>query len=104
VPAVPLDVTASRRHDWLRTTGHDGGWAVPDWSSVTADFDAVHLSVVGYLTTAGPLVAVDDEMSTVLAGWDPDATYWLSDAPPTEATEQTWTRSDDDVWQQQRPD
>jgi hypothetical protein len=100
----PLDVTAARRHDWFRTTGHDSGWVVPDWSGVAAHFDAVHLSVVGYLTTAGRVVAVADEMSTVLAGWDPDATYWLSDAPPPDATEQTWTRSDDDVWQQQRPD
>src|SRR4051794_26652896 len=98
----PLDVTPARRHDWFRSTGHDGRWLVPDWSGVAAEFDAVHLSVAGYLTTAGRVVAVDDEMSTVLAGWDPDATYWLSDAPPTDAAEQTWTLSDDDVWQQQR--
>jgi len=85
-----------------RGTTADG--SCPTGRGVAAEFDTVHLSVAGYLTTAGRVVAVDDEMSTVLAGWDPDATYWLSDAPPTDATEQTWTRGDDDVWQQQRPD
>ncbi|BBE22203.1 hypothetical protein MN0502_10860 [Arthrobacter sp. MN05-02] len=26
-----LEVTASRRHDWFRCTGHDGRWVIPDW-------------------------------------------------------------------------
>ena len=79
VRRYPLDVTASRRQDWYRTTGRSGAWAIPDWSQVQHDVDAVHLSIAGYLTTAGRAIPLDEERSTVLAGWDPDATFWLRD-------------------------
>ena len=75
----PLDASASRRGDWLRTTGRDGRWLIPDWPRVAAEFDGVHLTVAGYLSTAGRAVPVVDDWATVLAGWDPDATYWLTD-------------------------
>jgi len=48
-----LDVTDSRQPDWKRTTGRVGSWLIPDWSSVVPEFDAVHVTVYGYLTTAG---------------------------------------------------
>jgi hypothetical protein len=44
----------------------------------------VHLSVAGYLTTAPralPLAA--DGAATVLAGWNPDQTWWLTDIVTT---------------------
>jgi len=44
----------SRRHDWWRVTGSAGAWMIPDWVAVAADYDAVHLTVGGYLTTAEP--------------------------------------------------
>lgn len=76
----PLEVTASRRHDWYRATGRgDGRWLQPDWTSVAAEVDAVHVTVAGYLTTAGRAVPVEDGVMTVLAGWDPDATSRLRD-------------------------
>ncbi|GAB2466122.1 hypothetical protein [Xylanimonas ulmi] len=77
----PLEVTASRRHDWYRTTGRgQGEWVQPDWAALARECDGVHLSVAGYLTTAGRAVPVADGVASVLAGWDPDATFWLTGA------------------------
>ncbi|MCZ2825951.1 MULTISPECIES: hypothetical protein [unclassified Modestobacter] len=94
----PLWVTASRRHDWWRVTGSDGPWLVPDWSAVVAEFDAVHLTVDGYLSTAGRALPVElpgAPAYTVLSGWDPDAAWWVTDlfdlGEPT-----YWRRRDDD--------
>ncbi|WP_155289234.1 hypothetical protein [Rhodococcoides fascians] len=77
----PIEVTASRRHDWYSTTGRAGTWHMPDWASVAEQFDAVHLTVWGYLTTAGNAVPVqlpNVDSASVLAGWTPDATHWLN--------------------------
>ena len=79
VRRYPFDVTSSRRQDWYRVTGRDGVWAIPDWEAVSRDFDAVHLSVLGYLRTATRRLEVTPTASTVLAGWDPDQTWWLTD-------------------------
>lgn len=76
--AYPLEVTASRRHDWYRVTGRDGRWVLPDWARVSEAWDAVHLSGWGYLTAATREIAVDAEYSSVIAGWGPDETYWLT--------------------------
>lgn len=86
----PLEVTATRRHDWYRTTGRDGRWCVPDWSRVVRDVDAVHVTVAGYLTTAGRAVPVDGDLATVLAGWDPGRTYWLTDVDDEPGSAQRW--------------
>lgn len=86
----PLDVTASRRHDWYRTTGRSGMWLLPDWSALQGKYDGVHLTLGGYLATAGIEIPVDDTFSSVVAGWDPDATYWFRDVPGDVATRQTW--------------
>ncbi len=59
-------------------TGWADSWLIPDWADVAADFDAVHLTVAGYLTTAGRIMRVARE-ATLLAGWNPDETYWLND-------------------------
>lgn len=74
-----LEVTASKRHDWYRTTGRHGKWLIPDWALLKEKYDAVHLTMGAYLSTAGRAIPVDAEFSTVLAGWDPDATFWLND-------------------------
>jgi hypothetical protein len=99
----PLDVTASRRHDWYRTTGRDGRWVMPDWQSVAEEWDAVHLSCRGYLRAATREIVVDDERSSVLAGWSPDLTVWLTDrAREWEGDRIEWRcdepGSSDDVW------
>lgn len=75
----PMEVTLARRHDWFRVTGLTGRWVIPDWEAVAADHDAVHLTLTGYLTTAGRALPVGDAR-TVLAGWDPDQTFWFTDA------------------------
>jgi hypothetical protein len=80
VRRYPLGVTKSRRHDWWRATGHDLEWAIPDFHAIAADYDAVHLSVAGYLSTAGRAIRAGDA-HTVLAGWNPDETWWLTDSP-----------------------
>ena len=90
VGRYPLEVTASRRHDWYRITGRNGTWVIPDWSQVRHDFDAVHLTIGGYLTTAGTAIPIDEGRATVLAGWDPDATYWLRDLDREESTVADW--------------
>ena len=92
----PLGVSASRRHDWWRTTGQEGPWLVPDWPAVATECDAVHLTVDAYLATAGRALAVPGtDARTVLAGWDPDATWWLTQlfdlGEPTR-----WRRLDDE--------
>lgn len=69
VDRYPLETTMARRHDWYRTTGHIGAWRIPDWDAVASDWDAVHLSVAGYLTTATRAIRLDDgDAATVLAG------------------------------------
>ncbi|MDO8337619.1 MAG: hypothetical protein Q7T15_05125 [Microcella sp.] len=75
----PLDVTASRRHDWYRVTGRDGRWVIPDLRAVSAQWDALHLTTFGYLSAATTTIPVDDERASVIAGWAPDCTQWLAD-------------------------
>jgi hypothetical protein len=77
--AHPRDVTASRRHDWNSWTGREGRWILPDWRSVAAQWDGVHVSVAGYLSTARMAVDGGDGAASLLAGWDADQTLWLRD-------------------------
>ena len=37
----------------MAATGRAGQWVIPDYAAAAADWDAVHVSVAGYLTTAG---------------------------------------------------
>ena len=79
VATYPLEVTESKRWDWYRAVGEHRRWFIPDWAAVATDYDGVHLSVWGYLQTAGIAIPIDDhDAATVLAGWDPDATWWLN--------------------------
>lgn len=95
----PLDVTASRRHDWFRVTARDGRWLIPDWRAVAGDWDAVHLTIAAYLQTAGRTVAVEADTATVMAGWEPDATYWLTEKYRLAADAASWIYDDDaEIW------
>ncbi|MCU1505174.1 MAG: hypothetical protein JWP05_143 [Microbacteriaceae bacterium] len=93
VARYPMDVSLSRRHDWWQATGHDGSWSIPDWAAVSSDFDAVHLTVTGYLTTAGRALPVGNSAS-VLAGWAPDQTYWLGDVLESAGDPVEWRLED----------
>lgn len=90
----PLDVSASRRHDWFRVTDRDGAWVLPDWQAVSAEWDAVHLSVSAYLALAGRVIPIDDERASLIAGWSPDTTFWLSEPPRSDAPAEQWRRGD----------
>jgi len=96
VSRYPLAVTKARRHDWWRATGEDHAWAIPDYSAVAADYDAIHLTVGGYLSTAGRAIQAGSAY-TVLAGWNPDETWWLTDSPRRLGEPVTWhsTRNDE---------
>src|SRR5215831_100969 len=84
------DVTASRRHDWYRLTGRDGAWILPDWPQVARDWDGVHLSIAGYITATGFVIAAASA-AIVLTGWEPDQTLWLNDVFTKTARSGTWT-------------
>lgn len=92
----PLDVTASRRHDWYRVTGRDGAWVIPDWSAVASETDGVHLTVRGYLSAATRLIELGGGRASVLAGWNPDTTYWFRGVSPRPAEAEPWQREDDE--------
>jgi len=94
VNRYPLEVTRSRRHDWWRTTGRAVRWFVPDWQAVAADHDAVHLSVAAYLATPGRALELEGG-ATVVAGWDPDATFWLAGLLAPAGEPVAWERHDD---------
>ena len=98
--AFPLEVTASRRHDWFQVTGRDGRWVIPDWQRVAGEWDAVHLTVLGYLACAGRALAVDSDTGSVIAGWDPDRTIWLTGTVrETGEPGQSWRRTQQgDSW------
>lgn len=95
VAAHPRSVTFTRRLDWWLATGWDGAWVLPDWASVAREWDGVHLSARGYLAVSGRLlettvpggvVGADTDgirpgpARTLLAGWNPGVTHWLTDA------------------------
>jgi hypothetical protein len=54
----------------------------------------VHLTAAGYLTTAGWAVPVG-EARTVLAGWNPDETYWLADVLTHAGPAAHWERQEE---------
>lgn len=93
----PMEVTASRRHDWFRATGRDGRWPIPDWQRVAERWDAVHLTTLGYLSPAAQLIEIDAEYGSGIGGWGPDSTIWLTDvARESERPRKQWTRPQDD--------
>lgn len=101
----PFEVTASRRHDWFRCTGYDGRWVIPDWEKVAEGWDAVHLTALAYLSSANRALHIDTDTSTVIAGWNPDTTIWLTDAAREgDNPRQEWRRSDDQqTWARTTP-
>ncbi|MGW6694803.1 hypothetical protein ACWF62_13620 [Rhodococcus sp. NPDC054953] len=86
----PVEVTAQKRHDWYRTTGRSGRWVVPDWTRIADEYAGVHLTVAGYLAAAGTAIDVDADTASVIAGWTPDVTYWLTDIADVNGEFRTW--------------
>ncbi len=75
----PLEVTNEKRNDWYHTTGRVGIWIMPDWHAIAREFDGVHLSVAAYLASAGTAIPIDAETASVIAGWNPDDTWWFTE-------------------------
>jgi len=94
VSAYPRPATATYRHTWA-WTGWDGEWLTPDWPAVANDWDGVHLTVAGYLGAAGRALPVASAR-TMLAGWNPDETYWLADVITPSGEPQRWRTKDGD--------
>ena len=92
--SYPLDASRTRRQVWFQTTGLRGPWTIPNWALVADDYDAVHLTVAGYLTTAGRALEVA-EASTLLGGWCPDQTFWLSHTPQQIGPSRRWNVAQD---------
>ncbi|MBD7994306.1 hypothetical protein H9639_03215 [Arthrobacter sp. Sa2CUA1] len=90
----PLDVTRSRGSTWSLAAPHsgDGTWVMPDFSAVADHYDAVHLTVTGYLSTAGVVLAAGDA-KTMLAGWAPGETWWLNDVLVPAGEPTNWQRA-----------
>ncbi|WIB68497.1 hypothetical protein DEI93_05535 [Curtobacterium sp. MCBD17_035] len=100
VARFPMDVRWARRREWWESTGREARWYIPDYRAAARDFDAIHLSVTGYLATAGRALDVLDG-ATVLAGWDPDATSWLTEAAVIADDPEHWRRVGDmHEWEQ----
>jgi len=89
-------VTSGSAREWRDTTGRNGKWMIPDWSLVARDFDAVHLTVSAYLCSAGTAIAINDEFASVIAGWHPDQTFWLTDVLTDETTRVSWACNHED--------
>jgi hypothetical protein len=47
--------------------------------------------MAGYVLTAGRALPAENAR-TLLAGWDPDETYWLTDVLEVSGKPQTWNR------------
>ena len=94
VERYPLELTRSRRHDWWRATGATGPLLIVDYEAVAADYQGIHLTVAGYLQTAGRALPTASGAITVLAGWDPDKTWWLTDLEVFGA-DSSWSLTDD---------
>jgi hypothetical protein len=108
VRRFPLDVSASRRNVWYLATGRDVRWLIPGWQQVAEHYDAVHVSLAGYLRTAGRALPVGGmgwlpgdkrighgNEATVMAGWNPDETFWLHDLPQRMGRTVTWRWCDE---------
>lgn len=86
----PIEVTAQKRNDWYLTTGRSGRWVIPDWTRVADEYEGVHLTVTGYLAATGTAIDVNDDTASVIAGWAPDETYWLTDTLDINGDSRTW--------------
>lgn len=92
----PLAVTTQSRGDWYGSSARTAHWLVPDWSKVSERYDAVHLQVGAYLAAAGVEIAVDENLgvASMIAGWNPDETYWFTPAIEYDDDRTRWRLED----------
>jgi hypothetical protein len=72
-----------------------GQHVLPDWATLATDYDAVHLSWAGFLTTEGYISDVPGGSVTMLRYWGSERTEWLRDVfnEPTPLPAPALTRS-----------
>lgn len=80
VSIAPVDVTRGRGSDWGRY-GPKRRWEIPDWEVIAGSFDAVHLTVNGYLDLSCVPLETPSGALSMIAGWGPDVTVWLKKPP-----------------------
>jgi hypothetical protein len=80
VTRFPREYPNPTMGEWLRWTDRSGPWLLPDWKAIAKNYDGVHVSVGGYLSTSYQALPIGDHF-TILSGWHPDSTSWLGDAP-----------------------
>ena len=90
VARFPTDVTGTHDGEWRDWGGVAGPWRLPDWERVMEQYDAVHVSVGGYVSSCGLALEVDNGY-TMLAGWVPDSTLWLADMAVSANRLGTWS-------------
>lgn len=93
VQRSPMEVTAAKGSSW-GSSAPGATWFLPDWSAIAREFDGVHLSIGGYLDTAGIPLPVDGGM-TMLAGMSPDSTVWLRGPLVTDRSYRVWRPGDE---------
>lgn len=89
VERYPRDVTGTHDGEWRAWSGVPGPWRLPDWELVMDDYDGVHVTIGGYVSTCGLALPVGDAF-TMLSGWIPDSTLWLRDVSPDKRELGTW--------------
>src|SRR5471030_2270109 len=52
---------------------------LPDWGALAHDYQGVHLSWAGFLTTEGYVSDLADGGATMLRYWSSERTMWLED-------------------------
>ncbi len=87
-----LDTSHALGSSWDASMGGHSAWVVPDWQAVSADRDAVHLTIAGYLEAATRPISVRDGVSSAIAGWHPDETVWLASRPSARGEAVEWRR------------
>ncbi len=60
---------------------------LPDWAAVADDYDGVHLSWAGFITTEGHVSDLGDDRLTMLRYWASERTLWLADVFATPVPE-----------------
>lgn len=90
----PDEVTSIRSRSWTAATGREGRWVLPDWKRVAESYDLVHLQIGAYVSSAGVAIPVAGDMSTasVIAGWNPDESCWLTPALSLVQAPSNWLR------------
>lgn len=93
-------MTNLMRGSWYWSSGLVAtDWVMPDWAAVAVEYDAVHLVVSTYLSVGGTAIEVEPGVHSVIAGWAPGDTYWLTDVVEVEPQGRVFVKDrDDDLW------